>query len=212
MLEVTLNVIGGGSFTAMLLGMDPEVLEMAHDVVVDAVQIGVAIGSPGLTPAMNNYDVFDNSAKALLLMGGFNTGIQLGASVMGMIGLLYTSAQPVTPGNPVGMSPPRTSDPSGTYAVPDSGLVRISGDSLFDFDKSIIKPAAQTVLRNAGDYIKAQAGRKVVINGYTDNVGSVAYNLGLSERRAKAVAKWFVDNQFVTAANVTTFGRGLSDP
>ena len=58
----------------------------------------------------------------------------------------------------------------------------------FPFDKYILTPEAQTVVQAAADYARTGTPTSVVIVGHTDTSGSDAYNLRLSERRAKAVA------------------------
>ena len=50
---------------------------------------------------------------------------------------------------------------------------------------------------------------KVEIDGHTDNTGSAAYNMNLSERRAKSVMKYFVDKG-VEAGQLTTKGFGFT--
>ena len=57
----------------------------------------------------------------------------------------------------------------------------------FDFDKSNISPTGQQVIRTVADEAKRGAVPVVHVAGYTDTVGSQAYNLRLSERRATAV-------------------------
>jgi outer membrane protein OmpA-like peptidoglycan-associated protein len=75
----------------------------------------------------------------------------------------------------------------------DSFVIILNGDALFDFDKSEIKPEAAKVLDVAAKTIKSvwRDGSIVLVNGYTDNIGSEDYNNRLSERRAQAVAHWF---------------------
>jgi len=75
----------------------------------------------------------------------------------------------------------------------DSFVIILRGDALFDFDKSEIKPDAAKVLDLAAKTIKSvwRNGSFVLVNGYTDDVGSEDYNNRLSERRAQAVAHWF---------------------
>jgi outer membrane protein OmpA-like peptidoglycan-associated protein len=52
----------------------------------------------------------------------------------------------------------------------------------------VITPEAQNVLQDAAHYATAGHAVKEVVVGHTDTSGSVAYNLRLSERRAKATA------------------------
>jgi outer membrane protein OmpA-like peptidoglycan-associated protein len=59
----------------------------------------------------------------------------------------------------------------------------------FAFDKDILTADAQKVVQQAADYARTGRPTKVEVVGYTDTAGSAQYNLLLSERRAKAVAK-----------------------
>jgi OmpA-OmpF porin, OOP family len=58
----------------------------------------------------------------------------------------------------------------------------------FPFDQYILTPEAQSVVQEAANYSTAGHATKVTVVGYTDTSGSAAYNIRLSERRAKAVA------------------------
>ena len=58
----------------------------------------------------------------------------------------------------------------------------------FPFDQYILTPEAQAVVQEAANYASAGHATKVVVVGHTDTSGSSAYNVRLSERRAKAVA------------------------
>ena len=58
----------------------------------------------------------------------------------------------------------------------------------FPFDQFVITPEAQQVISDAASYAKSGNATRVVVVGHTDTSGSPAYNVRLSERRAKAVA------------------------
>ncbi|MZR29055.1 OmpA family protein [Sneathiella litorea] len=58
----------------------------------------------------------------------------------------------------------------------------------FDFDSSTPLPGSAEEIKAAAEYMKEFKDPKVTIAGYTDTVGSVAYNDKLGERRAEAVA------------------------
>ena len=58
----------------------------------------------------------------------------------------------------------------------------------FPFDQAILTPEAQTVVSEAANYANAGNATRVIVVGHTDSSGSPAYNVRLSERRAKAVA------------------------
>lgn len=74
----------------------------------------------------------------------------------------------------------------------------LSGDFLFDFDKDILTAKGKEVVDNVAAQLKASGAQQVKIAGYTDRLGSVAYNLDLSQRRANMV-KARLAQQGVTA-------------
>ena len=77
----------------------------------------------------------------------------------------------------------------------------------FDLDKSNIKPEYQPILDEAVSSLKSKPDVKVVINGHTDNSGTAQYNMGLSERRAKAVMDYFV-SKGISASRLQAVGHG----
>ena len=59
---------------------------------------------------------------------------------------------------------------------------------LFDTNKSDIKPESRPSLEQIGALMKQNPGIRLHVVGHTDNVGGFDANLGLSKRRAEAVA------------------------
>lgn len=81
----------------------------------------------------------------------------------------------------------------------------------FDFDKSDIKPEFRPVLDEAVATLQKKANVNVIIEGHTDAIGSDAYNMKLSERRAKAVHGYFL-KKGLAAGRMKTIGYGESKP
>lgn len=81
----------------------------------------------------------------------------------------------------------------------------------FDFDKSNIRPDAKVILDEAASILGRNTDVAVGINGYTDSIGSDAYNLKLSQRRADSVKSYLV-GKGVSAGRLTTKGFGESSP
>jgi outer membrane protein OmpA-like peptidoglycan-associated protein len=50
----------------------------------------------------------------------------------------------------------------------------------------------------------------IVINGHTDGVGTIEYNLGLSERRADAVRQYLITQHGIDPSRLTAEGYGKS--
>lgn len=57
----------------------------------------------------------------------------------------------------------------------------------FDYDSFVIKPEFQTVIASNARLVNSQPGRKVAIEGHTDEMGGREYNLALGQKRAEAV-------------------------
>jgi outer membrane protein OmpA-like peptidoglycan-associated protein len=66
-------------------------------------------------------------------------------------------------------------------------ILTLGSDVLFDFDRYELKPGAKRTIERVADFLNEYPERKVLIEGFTDAVGSREYNMGLSERRANAV-------------------------
>ena len=91
------------------------------------------------------------------------------------------------------------------------GVIATMPDVLFDFGKYTLKPAARERLAKVAGIILAYPDLRLQIEGFTDNVGSDAYNQRLSEQRAAAVRDYLV-SQGVPLSNTTAQGLGKNNP
>jgi outer membrane protein OmpA-like peptidoglycan-associated protein len=82
----------------------------------------------------------------------------------------------------------------------------------FDFDRATITPDSRPALQDAARILKDNPTIKVEIQGHTDNKGSDAYNLRLSEKRAQAVVNYLVRNLGIDVSRLTARGYGESRP
>ncbi|HJU09496.1 MAG TPA: OmpA family protein [Candidatus Binataceae bacterium] len=80
----------------------------------------------------------------------------------------------------------------------------------FDFNRYNIRPEDAAVLDEAAATLKENPGVKVDVNGYTDAVGSAAYNLRLSQKRAEAVAD-YLEKDGISADRLEPHGYGKTD-
>jgi OOP family OmpA-OmpF porin len=82
----------------------------------------------------------------------------------------------------------------------------------FETAKADIKARHYDELKLVSDKLKAFPKATTVIEGHTDNVGSAASNLSLSQRRADAVRKYLIEKNGVAPNRITAKGYGLKKP
>ncbi|HEY0954782.1 MAG TPA: OmpA family protein [Roseateles sp.] len=93
----------------------------------------------------------------------------------------------------------------------DRGMLVTLGDVLFEFGRAEIKPGAHDAMNKLAQYLNQHADRRVLIEGFTDSVGSDAANLTLSQRRSQAVAD-ALRARGVDPARIATRGYGEAYP
>ncbi|MEN5053502.1 OmpA family protein, partial [Brevundimonas naejangsanensis] len=81
----------------------------------------------------------------------------------------------------------------------------------FDFDRSDLTAEARSVVTQAANYAKSGAPTRVLVVGHTDTSGNAAYNMGLSNRRARTVADALVA-QGVNGGVISLDGKGETQP
>ena len=84
-------------------------------------------------------------------------------------------------------------------------------DVLFDFDKDVIKPEAYPLLNAAAKVLKKNYRMNVELHGHCDNVGTPAYNMDLSLRRANAV-RTYLNSKGVVLSRMAVKGFGFTKP
>jgi outer membrane protein OmpA-like peptidoglycan-associated protein len=93
-------------------------------------------------------------------------------------------------------------------AAPDDGPTALSLPVQFAFDSAELLPAARPQLDALAEGIRMlPTAQAVVIEGHTDVLGSDAYNLRLSQRRAMAVRSYLVA-QGIDAGRLRAVGYG----
>ncbi len=81
----------------------------------------------------------------------------------------------------------------------------------FELESARLIAESTAILDEAAETLKRNPDVKVEAQGYTDTTGSAAYNLDLSDRRAKSVRQYLVDKG-VNPANITAKGYGEANP
>lgn len=91
-------------------------------------------------------------------------------------------------------------------------VITLSGQVLFVTGKSELLPAARDQLDQVAAALKDQGDLKpMVVEGYTDSVGSDATNQKLSKDRAEAVRAYLV-SKGVSSDKISAVGKGKANP
>ena len=92
-----------------------------------------------------------------------------------------------------------------------SKTFNLNSDVTFAFGKANLKPQAQAALDGIYGEIAQVHSAKVAVAGYTDRIGSDAFNVKLSQQRAETVANYFVAKG-VSADAISATGYGKANP
>jgi peptidoglycan-associated lipoprotein len=122
--------------------------------------LGLAIAIAGCSSVpLNDVPVEDKSATTV--PGGGAPGTQ-------------SSVAPITADNLAGTS---------------QGPANVARLIYFDYDSYAVKPQFQSLIEAHAKFLKANPGRRIALEGHTDERGGREYNLALGQRRAEAVRR-----------------------
>jgi len=110
------------------------------------------------------------------------------------------------PDTPIGIQVDKNGCP-----VPIKEKVTIELNVEFDTNSSVVKNMYDERIQKVADFLKAYPGTTAEIEGHTDNVGSDAYNLKLSQKRAESVMQHLV-NKGSDPSRMKAVGYGETRP
>jgi outer membrane protein OmpA-like peptidoglycan-associated protein len=106
-------------------------------------------------------------------------------------------------------------DKGGTFSgdvylqkIPDIMYVK---NVYYDFDKASLRPQSFEALDSVAAFMQSYPFVQIEVVAHTDNVGSDAYNMTLSQERAEAVVEYLV-SKGVEASHLTARGMGSKMP
>ena len=117
------------------------------------------------------------AVAALLALGACSSGVKLDDTANG-------AGKAGTGADPRAVTPVTAADPLND---PNSPLAKRS--VYFDFDSYTVKSDYQGMLTEHAKYLGGNKGRKILIQGNTDERGTSEYNLALGQKRAEAVRR-----------------------
>lgn len=62
-------------------------------------------------------------------------------------------------------------------------------DVYFEYDSYTVQPEDIAKIKDMGEWLKANSGLRIVVEGHCDERGTVEYNLALGQKRAEVVKK-----------------------
>ena len=96
--------------------------------------------------------------------------------------------------------------------APPPAVITLDSMSLFDSGDAQLKPGSTRTMIGALEMIKAHPDKRVLVAGYTDNVGNPESNLKLSIARAGSVRDWLIEASGIAATQFATQGYGDTRP
>jgi outer membrane protein OmpA-like peptidoglycan-associated protein len=172
-----------------------------------------AIIGAGLAGGINHNNSHSLSEGQAIPIGAVG-----GALLCGGLAYLLTPEPPPPPPKPAPPPPPAPPKPKPAPPpppppppAPKVERTIILDDVLFDFDKSTIKPEAAQILDRLVAFMNENRASRVALSGHTDNIGTEAYNLKLSDRRWMSVRDYAV-RKGVEGGRVSGQGFGESKP
>ena len=140
--------------------------------------------------------------------GSFNTSDYRNSSILLSVTYSFGAPARAAAATATQYTPPPAPAPAPAPA-PSAGARQLF-IVFFDFDKSTITEAGRKVLDAAAAAVKSNQSVRIDVTGYTDTVGTVQYNLGLSNRRADAVRD-YLSRQGIGADHMNVVGKGKTD-
>lgn len=95
--------------------------------------------------------------------------------------------------------------------VPATEKATFQADTLFDFDKSVLRPAGIQALDDFVARIKDVHPEVITAVGHADRFGTDRYNQSLSERRVDAVRTYLL-SKGIASNRLQTEGKGKTQP
>jgi OOP family OmpA-OmpF porin len=123
---------------------------------------------------------------------------------------VYVAPPPAPAPQPAMAPPPPPPPPPAPVAMPRK--VQFSADSLFAFDKAVVRPEGRAALDAFARDLQGARYSMISVEGNTDRLGSDSYNMKLSQERADAVKSYLVSSAGIEARKITSVGRGETNP
>ena len=135
--------------------------------------------------------------------------------VGGLIGITYAPWPPPPP-PPVVVPPPAVEVveevPIAPPPAPAPAPSATTDEIYFDAGSARLTNIAKAILDGVALRMKNDLNSTAVVTGYSDNVGSEASNMEISQRRAAAAKEYLVTRHGIDPGRITAVGKGSLEP
>lgn len=98
------------------------------------------------------------------------------------------------------------------YQQGGSSIYTVQAEVLFGFNRFDLTSAALPILDDIVRRLQGVPAEQILINGYTDSIGTFAYNLTLSQNRANAVLNYLQPRVNRSDLTYTSIGNSFNNP
>jgi OOP family OmpA-OmpF porin len=184
-----------------------------------AAAIALFAAAPHVVAQNTDSSAYVKDASGDIVKSGFNLCWHTGywTPAMAICACDPDVAQACTRPTPIAAVVPPPPPPQSAPApvpravTPVHQKVTLKADTLFDFDKSTLRPEGRRELDELVEKLKMIDIDSIIDIGHADRFGSGAYNLKLSMRRAESVKTYLV-SKGVPANRIFTDGKGKTRP
>ncbi|TMH24291.1 MAG: OmpA family protein [Betaproteobacteria bacterium] len=119
--------------------------------------------------------------------------------------------EPAPPPPPPAPAPRPVAPPPPPAPAPKAEKITTASTVNFDFDRYVIRPDARSKLDDLVGKLRSVNLEVIIAVGHADRIGSDAYNMKLSVRRADSVKAYLV-SKGIAASRIYTEGKGERQP
>jgi OmpA-OmpF porin, OOP family len=138
---------------------------------------------------------------------------RLSTALSALVLLAFAGCASTPPEQPAPAPAPRVQPAPPPPAAPKPGMEKVTTASTvnFDFDRYAIRPDARTKLDDLVGNLRGVSLEVIIAVGHADRIGSDAYNMKLSLRRADS-SKAYLVSKGIAASRIYTEGKGKRQP
>lgn len=123
------------------------------------------------------------------------------------------SASPGPSSQPTSSKAPTVTEGNPRQGPTRKPNVTLKSDLAFGFNSSTLSPRAKRAIDQVARQVRsASLTGTIYVDGYTDSLGSAAYGLVLSQRRATAVSNYLKTQLIGVPVGIVSTGHGEADP